>query len=175
MIRLAAPLWLALVGAGVVAAVVEAVGVHPALVGPADLGVDEGLVGLPERDARGPAEGHAEERDLVLDDRVLTHLDRQLGHEAELQLGGRDARQVPGVGEEGEDVLARERQDLGASKLVGDQRGASLTAWKRASASSPSPFRSPTRSRALIPAASSTAISSPTTSCWPKDAAEATS
>src|SRR6476661_117707 len=90
-----------------VAVLLEGVLVDPEAVGSPELLVDEAVGGLPDRDPGAPAQRDAANADAVVDQRPRAHLDRPRGEDLEAEKGRGHLLQVPGVGEEGEDLGAR--------------------------------------------------------------------
>ena len=90
----------------------ERVRVLPAGERAAQLHVDEAPRRLPALDPRAPRDGHAVQRQAVVDQRTLPDLKRLLRQDPEAEPGRRDRLQVGRVGEERERLVDAERDEL---------------------------------------------------------------
>jgi hypothetical protein len=87
-----------------------------------ELFVGEGVRRLPVGDACAPAERDTAHLEIIIDQRALTHDDRQRGLDAETQFRRGNRLEVLGLGEEIEDLLDRQRQKRALEVTVNTRR-----------------------------------------------------
>lgn len=92
---------------GTAVPLLEPVPMDPLPVRAAPLFINKPEGGLPDGDFALPAKRQAVEAEPLVDELTRAHGNRSRGEDLEMEPGGRDGLQVPGLPEEGEDPVAR--------------------------------------------------------------------
>src|ERR1700710_55339 len=90
----------------------------PSAIGAGDLDVGEGRYGVKGFNKGLPMKGNSEETQPVVDQGSHLHDDRTRREDVKEEESGRDAFQVPGIGEEGEDLFTGSGDEERSFKMV---------------------------------------------------------